>query len=260
MVEHTYSYGAAGGRPLPVLAFLPRHHRGLLPAVLVVHGGGWNEGSPEGFSSAAVALARAGMAAFDVGYRLDGPGQPGWPDQTQELVSAVEWIHSHARSLGVDPRRMGALGSSAGGNLVALLALSLAHSPPPGVAPLAGVVSWSGPMVLTPGGVPGWLQRDLSDYLGCSPSRCPTRWQAASPAANVGHSGTAWLLFNSRSEIIPLSGAQAMVRARQRAGDESRLVVYPGSHHAGEYQGRAMAPTVAFLRSLLGLAPPHHRS
>jgi len=257
VVEHTYTYGTAGGRPLPMLAFLPRHHRGRLPAVLVVHGGGWNQGSPEGFASAAVALAQGGLAAFDVGYRLDGPGRAGWPDQTQELVSAVEWIHGHAPSLGVDAHRMGALGSSAGGNLVALLALSLGHSPPSAPTPLAAVVSWSVPMQLGTRGIPGWLRDDLGYYLGCAPAACPDRWRAASPAAATTHSGTAWLLFNSRSELIPLAGAQAMAQARHRAGDQAQLVVYPGTRHAGEYQGRAMAPTVAFLRSHLGLAPPH---
>ena len=255
MVEHTYTYGRVGGRPLLVLAFLPRHHRGPLPSVLVVHGGGWNQGSPEGFRSAAVALAQAGMAAFDVGYRLDGPGQPGWPDQAQELVSAVEWIHGHARTLGVDPNRTGALGSSAGGNLVALLALSLARSPSAGAPPLTAVVSWSGPMALSRQGVPGWLRADLDNYLGCAPAQCPDRWQAASPAASTTHTGTAWLLFNSRSELIPVAGAEAMARARHRAGDAAQLIVYPGTRHAGEYQGRALAPTISFLRSHLGLAP-----
>jgi acetyl esterase len=256
VVEHTYTYGSAGGRALPVLAFLPQHHRGRLASVLVVHGGGWNQGSPEGFRSAAVALAQAGMAAFDVGYQLDGPGQPGWPNQTQDLVSAVEWIHGHARSLGVDPGRMGALGSSAGGNLVALLALSLARSPSARTPPLAAVVSWSGPMQLGTRGVPGWLRADLNDYLGCTTSQCPQRWLAASPAANVTHTETAWLLFNSRSELIPVTGAQAMTRALRRAGDEAQLVVYPGTKHAGEYQGRALARTISFLRSHLGPALP----
>ena len=254
VIEHNFTYGTAGGVPLPVLAYLPRHHRGLLPAVLVVHGGGWNKGTPQGFSTAAVALAQAGMAAFDVGYQLDGPGQPGWPSQTQELVSAVEWIHNHARTLGVDPRRIGALGSSAGGNLVALLALALAQDPPSGLSPLAAVVSWSGPMELGPAGVPGWLRADLTDYLGCPSARCPGRWQAASPVDHVTHSSTAWLLFNSRSELIPVSGARAMAGALRRAGDPSQLVVYPGRRHAGEYQGRALAPTIAFLRAHLGLA------
>jgi acetyl esterase len=252
VVEHSYVYGTAGGRPLSLLAFLPGRHRGPVPGVLVIHGGGWNQGTAQGFSSAAEALAESGLAAFDVDYRLDRPGSPGFPDQTNQLVSAVEWLHRHGPGLGVDPRRLGALGSSAGGNLAGLLALALGHHPH-GLGPLGAVVSWSGPMQLGAIAGPGWLRADLLDYVGCPPARCPGRWRLASPADQVGPLPTAWLLFNSRSELIPLAGAQSMLGALHRAGDDARLVVYAGRRHAGGYQDQAMTPTIAFLRAHLGV-------
>lgn len=261
VTEHSFVYGRAGSSPLSILAYLPRH-RGLVPGVLVVHGGGWSSGTPQAFRGPAEDLAQAGLAAFDVGYQLDTTRRAGYPDQVDQLASALDWIRLHARALGVDPDRLGALGSSAGGNLVALLALD------PRAAPLTAVVTWSAPLDLPQmdGGIdrtcraggcpPGWLDHDLLDYLGCSPRTCPESWDDASPADRIEHRPTDWLLFNSSHEVIPLAGAEDMAGGLRRDGDRVRLVVVPGDRHAGAYQSVALAPSVAFLKAELGDASP----
>ena len=245
MVERSFSYQVGDVR-LPVLAYLPERHHPV-PAVLVVHGAGWTGGSPQGFRGPAEALARAGLAAFDVGYTLGTRLHPGFPGQVNDLVGAVEWIRDHARSLGVDPSRLGALGSSAGGNLVALLALDA------GGPRLTSVVTWSAPEdLMTMRSGPAWLVGDLEADLGCTAEECPQRWRQAAPVDHIARTPTRWLIFNSRNEVVPASGAEAMASGLRRAGDAVRLILYPGHDHAGEYQAAALAPTVRFLRTSLG--------
>jgi acetyl esterase len=267
VIEVRFPYTPPGEGRLWMDAFLPADRSRPVPAVLLVHGGGWSGGSPLGFAGPAEALAKAGLAAFDVGYRLDGPGHPGFPRQVRELSAAGAWIEGHAAVLGLQPGRLGALGSSAGGNLVALLALR-AHAPP-----LSAVVTWSAPLDLASFGPlvqsscrhggcgRSWLANDLVDYVGCLPARCPARWAGASPADSVRPGASpaggvrpgspAWMIFNSDHEVVPVRGAELMTSRLRSRGYPVVLTVYPGRRHAGEYASEAMGPTVAFLRSQL---------
>ncbi|SEN04497.1 Acetyl esterase/lipase [Sphingomonas gellani] len=95
-------------------------------AVIVIPGGGhkllvWtNEGT-----KVATALNRIGVTAFVLKYRL--ANEPNSPysvdgDAADDARRAVRWVRAHAADYGVDPQRVGAMGFSAGGELVSLIA------------------------------------------------------------------------------------------------------------------------------------------
>ena len=65
------------------------------------------------------ALAGRGYAAFAVNYRL-APAHR-FPAQIEDCRSAVRWMLANAKRFKVDADRLGAIGYSAGGQLVALL-------------------------------------------------------------------------------------------------------------------------------------------
>jgi acetyl esterase/lipase len=44
-----------------------------------------------------------------------------WPAQIEDCKSAIRWLKAHAREYGYDPNRIGVVGESAGGHLVAML-------------------------------------------------------------------------------------------------------------------------------------------
>jgi acetyl esterase len=260
-------YATTDGRPLWLDEYLPRVHRGRLPAVLVVHGGGWAHGSPAGFSQVAQRLAAAGFAVFDAEYTLATPGRPGLTMQPAQVQAATQWITRHARALDLDPGGIGALGSSAGGNLVARVALL------PDERDLKAVVTWSGPMNLDAfaplvnrtcrDGECGthWLATDLVEYVGCRPAVCPTRWNLGSPLDDVRRDAPPMLLFNSAHELVPLAGTLSFESRLRHDGDSVRLVVYSGTRHAGAYGATALGPTVDFLRSeLVSVARPVSRA
>ena len=58
-------------------------------------------------------LSDAGIAWFTINYRL----APQWkhPAAMEDIESAVRWIQSHAKRLGVDPRRLVVMGEAGGG-------------------------------------------------------------------------------------------------------------------------------------------------
>jgi acetyl esterase len=217
------------------------------PAVLVVHGGGWSGGGKGRSAPVAMALARAGIVAVNLGYTLAAPGFAGYPRQPAELRAAVRWIRRNASRLGVDPRRVGVFGSSAGGHLAALLATRGRGSLQTG-ARVAALATWSAPLDLGPLAGHRLLGPAAAKLLGCPLASCPDRWREASPLTHVTPDDPPSLLFNATREMVPLSQAERMSARLAAAAVPHELRLLAGRAHAREYADRVLGQTVAFLR------------
>ncbi len=251
-VERDVPYGADAGTALLLDVYRPRNGAGERPAVLAVHGGGWRTGDKRSMAGRAGELARAGFVVFAPDYRLADAGRPGFPRQERELATAVRYIREHATAYGVDPQRLGAVGSSAGGHLVSLLATTGTGPCTEGTR-MAAVVSWSGPLDLTAVG----RSRDarltpmVDAYAGCTYDVCPATWRDASPVAHVSADDPPMLLFNSVDELVPVAETRAMGAALSRAGVPHELVEIPGHRHAMQYVDASRARSIAFLDRVL---------
>jgi acetyl esterase/lipase len=267
-VDRNVAYGASGVQPLLLDVYRPSVSGTPRPAVMVVHGGGWAGGDKADDALWSAGLAKAGFVTFDVNYALATPGRPGWPVQLQELRAAVRWIRAHAARYSVDPARVGALGASAGGNLVEMLGVDADGSCQQGDR-VAAAVAWSGPTdlrALQNGatqclkgrlacgsvGLASLLPDLVRRYLGCTVSSCPAKWSDASPISHVSSGASPTLLFNSTQEVVPLGQVQAFSKALAGAGVPHQLVVYPGSAHAEAYGQKAFPLSVTFLSRYLG--------
>jgi acetyl esterase len=92
------------------------------PVVVFMHGGGWVLGDLDMHDHVCRKLARGtGLGVVSVDYRL-APEHP-FPAATTDCEEALDWVVAHADDLGADVSRIIALGSSAGANLAAALAL-----------------------------------------------------------------------------------------------------------------------------------------
>ena len=96
------------------------------PCVLVIHGGGWEGGSPDEFAAFNHLLARRGYAVAAVPYRL-APRWP-WPAQRDDVLAALRCLKERSAELGIDARKFVLMGRSAGGQIAAAVAYS-AHDP-----------------------------------------------------------------------------------------------------------------------------------
>lgn len=95
---------------------------GPRPVVLWIHGGGWSAGTHNTVPSHVLGLRAQGITVASVGYRLSG--QAIFPAQIEDVKGAVRFLRANASTYNIDPARIGAWGSSAGGHLAALLATS----------------------------------------------------------------------------------------------------------------------------------------
>jgi acetyl esterase len=95
---------------------------GPWPVLLYLHGGGFTVGSVTTHASLCRHLAHlAHCAVLSVDYRL-APEHP-FPTAVNDAWDALQWLHTQAPALGLDPGRIAIGGDSAGGTLSIVTAL-----------------------------------------------------------------------------------------------------------------------------------------
>ena len=112
-------YAKFGSRKVLLDLLIPRDKKNC-PVILVVHGGGWLQGDKSKFRPLAIAIAKAGYAAAAIEYRLGDEAK--FPAGIEDCFAAVRFLRANAEKFGIDPNRIGAVGGSAGGHLVGLMA------------------------------------------------------------------------------------------------------------------------------------------
>lgn len=95
------------------------------PMVFYVHGGGFRILSKDTHWVMGLAFARRGFVVFNVSYRL-APKHP-FPSAMEDVCRAFAWAIKNAERFGADPSRVVLAGESAGANLAASLAITLAY-------------------------------------------------------------------------------------------------------------------------------------
>lgn len=119
-------YTSYGERKLLADVFMPANGRQTHPCLLLVHGGGWHNGDKTKFRALAIALAKKGFVTAAIEYRL--AEESPFPAAVYDCFAAVRYFRANASRFGIDGDRIGAVGGSAGGHLVGLMA-SAANNP-----------------------------------------------------------------------------------------------------------------------------------
>ena len=115
--------GPVTGSTVRVLVIDPAPGRANRPALLHLHGGGYVVGTPEISVPANQRYAmECGCVVVSVDYRL--APETVFPGALEDNYAALRWLYANAKSLGVDPCRIGVGGESAGGGHAAMLAIA----------------------------------------------------------------------------------------------------------------------------------------
>src|SRR5579871_5740083 len=112
-----YTTGANG--PLQADAYIPKG-AGPFPGIVFIHGGGWLNGNRSQMVKLIEALASDGYVGFTIEYDVDPVH---FPASFHESLDAVKYFRAHASEFHLDAAHVAVAGSSAGGELAALVAL-----------------------------------------------------------------------------------------------------------------------------------------
>jgi len=189
--------------------YLPKEAKNY-PVFFFIHGGGWRNGSKDGFAKHGEMFAAHGVAFVAINYRLSPSVTH--PAHMEDVASAFAWAHKELGARGADLKRIFVSGHSAGGHLAALLGcdptylkkhgLSLADIR--GVLPISGVFS---------------IGDRMAGVFGDEASR-----KKASPLAFAGANLPPLLLFYGDKEAGGL-GKQAEEYAKAVQGAKGQVVV-----------------------------------
>ena len=210
-----------------------------LPAVIIVHGGGWVAGDRRMERPFARQLAARGYVVATVSYRLGRAGR--FPAPVNDLKAAVRWLRAHADDYGIDASAIGAVGGSAGGSLATFIGASN------GVAEFEGDTGTPGQSsavqaVVDIDGSVTFLNNALirSSETRPSPyfefvhgiySQNRAVWVAASPILYVSRQSAPVLFIKSTAPTPILAGRDEMCARLNILGIDSRVIQFPNTPH-----------------------------
>ena len=233
-------FGTGGGRDLHAEILRPKEPlKEPMPAVLIIHGGGWSGGNHLTY---APWLVQQGYFTASIEYRLSGEAP--WPAQIEDCKLAVRWLRANAAKFHVNPDRIGVMGHSAGGHLVACLGTLGDAKELEGCGGYDGVssrvqavVDQSGPADFTPEGGPavGTNRTDhpmLVKLLGGTYAEKTAVWRQASPALHAGVDAPPFLIVHGEKDtIVPVAQGERLAAALKRAGAKVELLLIKNGGH-----------------------------
>lgn len=201
------------------------------PVVLFIHGGSWNSGSKGFYSFIGRRLAKQGVVAVIINYRLAPQVQIG--AMADDCARALAWTVHNIKGYGGDPARVFVMGHSAGGGLAALLATDAALLARHGLPPTAV----RGALLDDPAGL------DMLDYLtkleydGDAQylvpfGRDPAVWKQYSALYHLTPAAPPFLLFIGGKTYPSISKSSLKFQQQLAAvGHPTAYTVLPGKHH-----------------------------
>ena len=239
--ENDVVYGTAGEAKLMLDAYYPAAAMGKHPAIVLIHGGGWSAGDKKFYAPMGKALAAKGYSAFSINYRLLTSTANKYPAQLDDSQRAVRWIRAHADKYSIDPQRIGALGDSAGGYLVALLGMRDTRDNSD--VELAGyssrvqcVVDFYGPadFTLSPEQAKNNPVASLIilNFLGKKPEEAPDLYKESSPVVYADKQSAPFLIIHgSMDPLVPLDQSERLYNALKAANiSVSMFTAYKQGH------------------------------
>ena len=206
---------------------------GLLPTVVLVHGGYWRSSYDLSLEDAVAAdLAGRGFLVWNVDYR---PSSDPWPSTLGDVALAFDHTARGRYAHRVDRSRLAVVGHSAGGHLALWLASrGRIAAGGPGAEPRlpapALVVAQAPVAALADGARLGLGGGAVQALLGGTPATVPERYAAADPSALLPSGVPSVLVHAADDDLVPISQSTGYVEAATAAGDDSRLVRVDGGH------------------------------
>ena len=195
-----------GKRDLHLDLFRPKKS-GKYPALLLIHGGGWRSGNKSMQVPMAQQIAEKGYVTASVEYRLSPEAL--YPAAVHDIKAAIRFLRANAKKYGINPDKIAITGSSAGGQLAALVGATSGVEKFEGTIGITGVSSTVQAVIDMDGILdftdPNESAKDTDPakrsagayWFGATFKEAPEKWIEASPLTYAGKATPPMLFINS---------------------------------------------------------------
>lgn len=258
-VKENVVYGKGGDVDLQLDLAQPEGD-GPFPAIVYIHGGGWQGGNRKGYRDDIEEAAKRGYVAATVTYRLVHTKQPEnertiFPSQINDVKCAVRFLRANAAKFHIDPNRIGATGASAGGHLSLILGTTDTSQMLEGdggnadvSSRVQAVVNYYGPtdfhhwMTTTEKAVP-----IAEAFLGGSVAKRPETYTLVSPISHLSKDDPPMLSIHGTADpIVPFDQATRFDEKAKQIGVAHTLLGIDGAGHGFKGESATKAKNAMF--------------
>jgi acetyl esterase/lipase len=210
-------------------------------------GGGWTGGNPRQFFPHCRHLASQGMVAVSAEYRVRSRHGTTPFECVADGKSAVRYMRSHAKELGIDPKRIAAAGGSAGGHVAACTATIQSYDEETenkSIASTPNALVLFNPVVDT-------------TELGYGAKRFGDNPTALSPVHHVREGLPPTIIFHGTADTtVPFENVERFCRKMREVGNTCTVIPFEGKKHGffnydREEDHRSYNETVAHMDEFL---------
>lgn len=212
-----------------------------VPAIVFIHGGGWNHGHAAYFAPQAIYFAQRGMVAVTINYRLRKNLTDNLPESTtkqsesyhedcvRDGKSALRWLRGHASQYHIDPDRIVVCGGSAGGHIAACLSTMDSFNNPEdnlAISPAPNAVILFNPAL-------DFVENELGQNIGRQQTeRLGVPIESLSPAHLVDTQTPPTLILSGEHDpLIPPVLVHKYLDRMKHHGRPARYIEYLGEDH-----------------------------
>ena len=219
-------YARPGGYMLTMDISIPEG-LGPHPVVVLVHGGGWENGDKETYIQPWFpVLTRASLAWVSINYRLSP--QYKYPSAVEDVEAAVRFVKANANKYRLDENKIALMGESAGGHLVAMAAVRANVK-------VRGVVDFYGPADLVSlTEHRKQISKNMQQFLGVTQMDDATRklMMEASPVSYIAKKMPPFLFIHGdKDATVPLEQSQEFCDKMKAVKAKCEVFVVPGAPH-----------------------------
>lgn len=228
-----------GKRELHLDLFRPEKP-GKYPVLLLIHGGGWRSGNKSMDVPMAQQIAAKGYVTAAVEYRLSPEAL--YPAAVFDIKAAVRFLRANAKKYNIDPNKMAIAGSSAGGQLAALVGMTSnvkkfdgdegnnsVSAKVQAIIDMDGILDFTDPNESAKDDDPA--RRSAGAYwFGVTYKEAPEKWVEASPIQYVGKDTPPILFVNSALPRFH-AGRDSAISILNKYGIYSEVHTIPNTPH-----------------------------
>lgn len=219
-----HEYSQPGAAPLNLYIFKPENHQSeqAKAAIIFFHGGNWDQSMVTQFAPQAINFAALGLVTVVAEYRNSSNHDSTPGDAIQDAQSAILWLRQNHSTLGIDPQKIVAAGSSSGAHIALCAALHkhVIHDESYTSKPNA-LILWSAIVDTTKHGVGHEL----------FPNKREAR--LTSPSKNVRRKSPPMIFFHGNEDpFIPVQQVARFCARLSRKKNDVRFVPYNRATHS----------------------------